>query len=55
MFIFAFQLFVGMKNYKRHKLQLFKGIYKEIPSAGILIEYNCYQIQFIILVFLLVI
>jgi hypothetical protein len=35
--LFSFQLFVTMKNYKRHKLQLYKGFYKEIP-AGIKIN-----------------
>jgi hypothetical protein len=32
--IFAFQLYLGMHNYERHKLQLFQGIYKNIPSAA---------------------
>ena len=32
--IFAFQLFLGIQNYKRHKLQLFKGIYEDVPSAS---------------------
>jgi hypothetical protein len=32
--IFASQLFIGMQNYKKHKLQLFKGIYEDVPSAA---------------------
>lgn len=32
--IFAFQLYIGMQNYKKHKLQLFKGIYEDVPSAA---------------------
>ena len=31
--IFAFQLFIGMQNYKKHKIQLYQGIYYEIPPA----------------------
>ncbi|CAF4181382.1 unnamed protein product [Rotaria sp. Silwood2] len=31
--IYGFQLFVGMQNYKKHKLQLYKGIYEDIPAA----------------------
>ncbi len=32
--IFAYQLLIGMQNYKKHKLQLFKGIYEDVPSAN---------------------
>jgi hypothetical protein len=32
--IFGCQLFIGMQNYKKHKLQLFKGIYEDVPSAA---------------------
>ncbi len=32
--LFGFQLFIGMQNYKKHKLQLFKGIYEDVPSAA---------------------
>jgi hypothetical protein len=31
--LFSFQLFKTMKNYKKHKLQLYKGFYEEIPSG----------------------
>jgi hypothetical protein len=31
--IITLQLCIGLQNYKKHKLQLFKGIYEEIPSA----------------------
>ncbi|CAF0734551.1 unnamed protein product [Rotaria sordida] len=31
--IYGFQLFIGMQNYKKHKLQLYKGIYVDVPSA----------------------
>ncbi|CAF1043599.1 unnamed protein product [Adineta steineri] len=31
--IISLQLFNGIKNYKEHKLQLFKGIYVDIPPA----------------------
>jgi len=31
--IYAGQLFIGMQNYKKHKLQLYKGICVDIPSA----------------------
>jgi hypothetical protein len=31
--IYGFQLFIGMQNYKKHKLQLYKGIYDDVPSA----------------------
>ncbi|CAF4947868.1 unnamed protein product, partial [Rotaria magnacalcarata] len=32
--LFALQLFAGMKNYKRHKQQLYKGLSTEIPPAN---------------------
>ena len=32
--IYALQLFIGMQNYKRHKLQLYKSIYVDIPAAN---------------------
>ncbi len=32
--LFLAQLFLGIKNYKRHKLQLFRGIYEDVPSAA---------------------
>ena len=32
--LYASQLFIGMKNYKKHKKQLFKGIYEDIPSPA---------------------
>jgi len=32
--LYALQLYLGIKNYKRHKLQLFKGIYEDVPSAA---------------------
>ncbi len=32
--IIIIQLIIEMKNYKKHKLQLFKGIYENIPSAS---------------------
>ena len=32
--LFGFQLFIGMQNYKKHKLQLFKGIYEDINGNG---------------------
>ncbi|CAF4805664.1 unnamed protein product, partial [Rotaria socialis] len=32
--LFALQLFVGMKNYKRHKQQLYRGVSIEIPPAN---------------------
>jgi len=32
--IIILQLIIGMKNYKKHKLQLFKGINEDIPSAS---------------------
>ncbi|CAF1098078.1 unnamed protein product [Rotaria sordida] len=31
--IYGFQLFIGMQNYKKHKLQLYKGIYLNVPST----------------------
>ncbi|CAF3644565.1 unnamed protein product [Rotaria sp. Silwood1] len=31
--IYGFQLFVGMQNYKKHKLQLYQGIYVDVPPA----------------------
>jgi hypothetical protein len=31
--LIAYHLFMTMQNYKNHKLQLFKGIYTDIPSA----------------------
>jgi hypothetical protein len=31
--ISVFHLFYGINNYKKHKLQLFKGIYEDISSA----------------------
>ncbi|CAF4063529.1 unnamed protein product, partial [Adineta steineri] len=30
--IYGCQLFIGMQNYKRHKLQLYRGIYVDVPS-----------------------
>jgi hypothetical protein len=30
--LITYHLFMSIKNYKRHKLQLLKGIYKDIPS-----------------------
>lgn len=32
--VYAAQLFLGMQNYKRHKLELYKGICVDIPAAG---------------------
>jgi len=32
--IFSFQLYIGIQNYKKHKLQLYKGIYEDVPSAA---------------------
>ncbi|CAF3528746.1 unnamed protein product [Rotaria sp. Silwood1] len=32
--IYAFQLFLGIQNYKKHKLDLFKGIYEDVPSPA---------------------
>ena len=29
--LYGGQLFVGMQNYKKHKMQLYKGIYEDIP------------------------
>ena len=34
MSIYVRQLFVGMKSYKKHKMQIFQGIYHDIPSAA---------------------
>ena len=31
--IYVYQLFLGMKNYKKHKLQLLRGIYEDVPST----------------------
>lgn len=31
--IYAGQLFLGMQNYKKHKMDLYKGIYDDVPSA----------------------
>ncbi|CAF5136422.1 unnamed protein product, partial [Rotaria magnacalcarata] len=31
--IYGLQLFIGMQNYKKHKLQLYKGIYVDVPPA----------------------
>lgn len=31
--LYATQLFIGIQNYKKHKLQLYKGIYVDIPAA----------------------
>ncbi|CAF0929613.1 unnamed protein product [Adineta ricciae] len=31
--IYGFQLYIGMQNYQKHKLQLYKGIYVDVPSA----------------------
>jgi hypothetical protein len=31
--LYAGQLFIGIKNYKKHKLQLYQGIYIDIPAA----------------------
>lgn len=31
--LFLYQLFLGMKNYKKHKLQLYRGIYEDVPST----------------------
>jgi hypothetical protein len=31
--LYGFQLFLGMQYYKKHKLQLYKGIYVDVPSA----------------------
>ncbi len=31
--IYTYQLYAGIQNYKKHKLQLFKGIYEDIPST----------------------
>jgi hypothetical protein len=31
--IFVCHLLFGMRNYQKHKLQLFKGIYEDVPSA----------------------
>ncbi|CAF2995113.1 unnamed protein product [Rotaria sp. Silwood2] len=32
--IYGFQLLIGMQNYKKHKLQLYKGIHMDIPSPA---------------------
>lgn len=32
--IYSWQLFLGICNYKKHKQQLFKGIYEEVPSVA---------------------
>jgi hypothetical protein len=32
--IYGFQLYLGMRNYKKHRLQLYKGIYEDVPSAA---------------------
>ncbi|CAF3690473.1 unnamed protein product [Rotaria sordida] len=32
--IYAFQLFLGIQNYKKHKLDLYKGIYEDVPSPA---------------------
>jgi hypothetical protein len=32
--IYAGQLLVGMKRYKKHKMQLYRGIYEDVPSAS---------------------
>jgi hypothetical protein len=32
--LFLVQLFLGLKNYKKHKLQILKGIYEDVPSAA---------------------
>lgn len=32
--IYSFELFLGMQNYKKHKLALYRGIYEDIPSAA---------------------
>ena len=31
--IYGGQLYLGMKNYKKHKLDLYRGIYEDVPSA----------------------
>lgn len=31
--IYGFQLFVGMQNYKKHKLELYQGIYVDVPRS----------------------
>jgi cytochrome c oxidase subunit IV len=31
--IYGFQLLSGMQNYKKHKLQLYKGLYEDIPRS----------------------
>jgi hypothetical protein len=31
--LYAFQLYIGIKNYKKHRSQLYKGIYVDVPSA----------------------
>ncbi|CAF4415024.1 unnamed protein product [Rotaria sp. Silwood2] len=34
-FVFGFQLLIGMNNYKRHRLQINKNIYLEVPQLKI--------------------
>lgn len=31
--LYAFQLCLGLQNYKKHRKQLYKGIYEDVPSA----------------------
>lgn len=32
--IYGFQLYLGMQNYKKHRKDLYKGIYEDVPSAA---------------------
>ena len=32
--LFGFQLLIGMQNYKKHRIELYQGIYRDIPSAA---------------------
>ena len=34
--VYGFQLFLGMQNYKKHRTQLYRGIYEDVPSAAYL-------------------
>jgi hypothetical protein len=32
--LFGFQLFIGIRIYKKHRIELYRGIYRDIPSAA---------------------
>ncbi|CAF3324558.1 unnamed protein product [Rotaria socialis] len=32
--LYGFQLFLGMQNYKKHKMELFRGIFDDVPSPS---------------------